>query len=39
MWYVFYYEDGSECGWAVKSEDEAKRYCEANHGYMYRYVG
>lgn len=39
MWYVFFKEDSWECGWSVKSREEAERFCENNPDYCFVYVG
>jgi len=39
MWIVYNSEDSPSEGWAVKSEQEAVKYCEEHDGYSYKYVG
>ena len=38
MWIVYYKDDSWECGWSVKSRQEAERYCADNPDYRYVYV-
>lgn len=41
MWIVFNEEDSIECGWQVKNEKAAIKYCSNHPGftYGYRYIG
>lgn len=38
MWYVYNRQDSWQCGWVVKSEEEALKQCIENDELTYKYV-
>lgn len=39
MWIVYNKQDSWECGWAVASEEEARRQCEEDENLTYIFAG